>query len=200
MADIGLHVVLDFILNRAEPAEFEVILKACERRRQDMGRYARLGGMNPANMADKMAASLNEGVASSIESLRETVRSYVERIIREKAPDAGDDEVAALLRHYLPDPPTTANPPGGATGLHDDGKTGQLPAEALLMMIRDFTDYSLGFMPPSRQKELWDWIEEWQGKYWSAFPPEIKAFVKARLEGKLEDEDFWGATLGYLGL
>jgi hypothetical protein len=209
MADIGLQAVLDFILNRAEPAEFEVVLKACERRRQDMGRYAKLGGMNPATMADRMAASINEGVASSIESLRDTVRSYVERIIREQAPEAGEAEVAALLRHYIPDPPATrSNPPGGTglqsaggeTGLYDTEKAERLPPEALVMMIRDFTDYSLGLMPPSRQKELWDWIADWQDKYWSAFPPELKAFVKARLEGKLDDEDFWGATLGFLGL
>jgi hypothetical protein len=200
MADIGLQAVLDFILNRAAPAEFEVILKACERRRQDMGRYARLGGMNPSMMADRMAASINEGVASSVESLRDTVRSYVERIIREHAPEAGDAEVAALLRHYLPDPPADQASPGGASGLYDEDEAGQLPSDALVMMIRDFMEYSLGLMPPSKQKDLRDWMTDWQDKYWSAFPPEIKAFVKARLEGRLGDEDFWGAALGFLGL
>jgi len=200
MADIGLQAVLEFILNKAEPAEFEVILKACERRRKDLGRYARLGGMNPAMMADRMAASINEGVSSSMESLRDTVRSYVERIIREHAPEAGDDEVEALLRHYLPDPPATTDPSGPGTGLYDEDKADRLPPDALVMMVRDFTDYSLGLMPPSKQKELWDWMPDWQDKYWSAFPPEIKAFVKARLEGRLDDEDFWGATLGFLGL
>lgn len=200
MADIGLQAVLGFILNQADPAEFEVILKACERRRQDMGRYARLGGMNPSMMADKMAASINEGVASSIESLRDTVRSYVERIIREQAPEAGDEEVEALLRHYLPDPPDAKAPPGGTAGLYADDEADHLPPDALVMMIRDFTDYSLGLMPPSKQKELWDWLPDWQDKYWSAFPPEIKAFVKARLENRLDDEDFWGASLGFLGL
>jgi hypothetical protein len=200
MADIGLQAVLDYILNKAEPAEFEVILKACERRRKDMGRYSKLGGMNPAMMADRMAASINEGVSSSMDSLRETVRSYVERIIREHAPEAGEAEVEVLLRHYLPDPPAADHPQDSGTGLYDEEMSDRLPPDALVMMVRDFTDYSLGLMPPSRQQELWDWMPDWQDKYWSAFPPELKAFVKARLEGRLEDEDFWGATLGYLGL
>lgn len=200
MADIGLSAVLDFILNKAETAEFEVILKACERRRKDIGRYAGLGGMNPGMMADRMAASINEGVSSSIESLRDTVRSYVERIIREQAPEAGDAEVEALLRHYLPDPPAPTKSSELGTGLYNDDVPGQLPSDALVMMVRDFTDYSLGLMPPSKQKELWDWMPDWQDKYWSAFPPEMKAFVKARLEGRLADDDFWGATLGFLGL
>lgn len=200
MADIRLQAVLDFILNRAEPAEFEVILKACERRRQDMGRYARLGGMNPSMMAERMAATINEGVASSVESLRGTVRSYVERIIREHAPQAGDEEVAALLRHYLPDPAARKKGVEDGGGSYDEDRAADLPPDALLLMIRDFLAYSQGLMPPSRQKELWDWMADWQDRYWSAFPPEIKAFIKARLEERLEELDFWGAVLGFLKL
>jgi hypothetical protein len=200
MVDSGLGAVLDFILNKADPAEFEVILKACERRRKDMGRYARLGGMNPAMMADRMASSIHDGVSSSMESLRDTVRSYVERIIREHAPEAGDAEVEILLRHYLPDPSPATGLQESGTGLYDEDMPDRLPPDALVMMVRDFTDYSLGLMPPSRQQEIWDWMPDWQDKYWSAFPPELKAFVKARLEGRLSDEDFWGATLGFLGL
>ena len=201
MVEIKLEAVLNYILNRADAGEFEVILKACERRRKDMGRYARLGGMNPSMMADKMAASINEGVASSMDSLRDTVRSYVERIIREHAPEAGDAEVAALLKHYLPEAQSAAERSDqAATGLYGGEETGQLPPDALVMMIRDFTDFSLGLMPPSKQKELWDWMPDWQNMYWSAFPPEIKAFVKARLEDRLEDDAFWSAVLSFLGL
>jgi hypothetical protein len=67
-------------------------------------------------------------------------------------------------------------------------------------MVRDFCDYSLGMMPPSKQQELWEGVPDWQDKYWKAFSPEIRAFVKARLEDRLREDEFWSAVLGTLGL
>ncbi len=68
------------------------------------------------------------------------------------------------------------------------------------MMLRDFTEYSLGLMAPSKQKELWDWMPRWQDMYWESFPAPIKNLVKARLEGRMEEEEFWKAALSILGL
>jgi hypothetical protein len=204
-----LPAVLDFILNRAQPAELEVIAKALERRRQDAGRYEGLGGLNPAAMAERMAGSINQGIEGSMDSLRRTVRNYVEDIIRRQAPEASDDEVAALLDHYVGQAEAAVlgqaggAPDGGAPGLvdYDGGNvTSGLPPDAVMLMVRDFADYSLGLMPPSRQKELWDWMPRWQDKYWTSFDPQLKSLLKARLENRLAEDAFWQAVFSILGL
>jgi hypothetical protein len=234
VADSSLHSVLDYILNRASPAEFEVIIKACERRRKDIGQYTRLGGMNPNTFATQLAASVNAGVDASLGSLRGTVRSYVERLIREHAPQAGEAEIAALLDYYVPDRGAAESQQvRGAAGDRSTGdraaraaagdrsagdraaraaagdrSTGDratraaagLPPPAVVMMVRDFMDFSLGSMLPSRQQELWEWMHDWKERYWSAFAPEIRTLVKARLEDRLDDERFWKALLSFLGL
>jgi hypothetical protein len=194
MARTELQAVIDYILNKADEREFEVILKACERKRRDQGKYAALGGLNPGALAEKMASSVQEGVTASMEGLRNTVRDYVARIVRQKEPGASDMDIEALLDEVLPD--RSAAPGVEEPGLASDA----LPPEALAMMIRDFADYSLGMMPPSRQQELWERMPDWQNLYWKTFPPEIRAFIKARLEGRLQEDEFWSAVFSVLGL
>lgn len=191
MAKSELQTVVDYILNKASPGEFEVIVKACERRRHDMGKYAGLGGLNPGALAEKMAASVQEGLSSSNAGLRDSVREYVARLVRQKEPGASDEQIEAMLDQILPD--HTLNE--SQHNLSDE-----LPPEAVMMMVRDFCDYSLGLMPPSKQQELWEGIPQWQDQYWKVFPPEIKAFVKARLEGRLQEDEFWSAVFSVLGL
>jgi len=195
MARDDLNYVLDYILNKAGPGEFEAIVKACERRRRDQGRYEGLGGLNPGALASKMAASVQEGVDESVEGLRRTVREYVARMVRQKEPGASDEQIEALLDSCLPD---RTEPEQGGRG--EPPAESPLPPEAVATMIRDFCDYSLGAMPPSRQKELWDNLADWKDVYWKAFPPSIRAFIKAYLEGRMPDDEFWSAILSVLGL
>ncbi len=194
MARSELQAIIDYILNKADEREFEVILKACDRKKRDLGKYAALGGLNPGALAEKMASSVQEGVEASMDGLRTTVRDYVARIVRQKEPGASDDDIEALLDDVLPD--RSGLPVGG----HVDEASDALPPEALAMMIRDFTGYSLGMMPPSKQQELWERMPDWQNLYWKTFSPEMKAFIKARLEGRLQEDDFWSAVFSVLGL
>ncbi len=206
MARDELAGVLDFILNRAEPAELEVLIKALERRKRDQGKYAGLGGMNPGALADKMGKSVNQGVLDSMDSMRATVRTFVEGIIRQNAPEASEEEVAALLDHYAGRTAMSAMEADAekrSRGIVDEDERkqkGALPPDALAMMLRDFTEYSLGLMAPSKQKELWDWMPRWQDMYWDSFPAPLKNLVKARLEGRMEEQEFWKAALSILGL
>jgi len=199
MAKSELQLVVDYILNKAGPGEFEVIVKACERRRHDMGKYAGLGGLNPGALAGKMAASVQEGLSSSNEGLRNSVREYVTRLVRQKEPDASNAQIETMLDQILPDRSSSAAAGGGTAGSRPD-IIDELPPEAVMMMVRDFCDYSLGLMPPSKQQELWEGIPQWQDQYWTVFSPEIKAFVKARLEGRLQEDEFWSAVFSVLGL
>ncbi len=204
MSRDDLASVLDYILNKADDAEFEVIQKACERRRADRSRYAGLGGFNPGALAGRMADSVNEGLQASMGSIRGTVLQLVEGIIRENAPEASEEQVQALLAHYVP-----SSSPGESAGrgiVDEDARVaeaadaGGLPPEALAVMLEEFLEYTLGAMLPSRQKELWDELPGWPEKYWASFPPALKSLVKARAEGRLDDDRFWKAALGALGL
>jgi len=191
-----LQAILDYILNKANDAEFEVISKACQRRVRDKTAFASLGGEGPAAMAKRMADDLQRNVGATMENVRGTVRGLVTDIIRKEAPEIDEEQLASLLDEYAPEP-------GRGNGSRESPakKTSSaIPSAAMLGMIRSFVEYSEGRMAPSRQRELWESDPRWQDSYWAAFPPEIKALAKAYLEGRIDGDTFGTATLSVLGL
>ncbi len=185
-----LEAVLDYILNRADEAELEVVAKACERRARDRATFASIGGEGPGAMARRMAGELERGVGATMENVRATVRGLVAEIVRKNAPEVSDEQLEAILDEYAP-PPGKSKPAARDSGL---------PPEALLGMVRSFVEYSEGRMAPSRQRELWEQGGRWQDEYWRAFPAEVKALVKAYLEGKIDGDTFGTALLSVLEL
>jgi hypothetical protein len=185
-----LESVLDYILNRADAKELEVLAKAVERRLRDAKAFESLGGEGPAAMARRMAGELQRNVGATMENVRGTVRGFVAEIIRKNAPEISEADLEALLDEYAP--------PEGAP--RKAAKPSLLPPEALLGMVRSFVEYSLGSMPPSRSRELWESSSRWQEEYWATFPAEVKAVVKAFLEGQIDEETFGRALLSVLGL
>jgi hypothetical protein len=137
-----------------------------------------------------MAGELQASVGATMEGVRGTVRGFVADIIRKNAPEVSEEQLAALLDEYAP-------PPGRERA---KAPASPLPPEALLGMVRSFVEYSRGAMAPSRQRELWESSPRWQDEYWGAFPPEVKALVKAYIEGRIADDTFGSALLSVLGL
>lgn len=213
MRKAELPEVLDYILNRASEAEFDVIRKACERRQNDLGRFARVGGMSPNGLAARMADTMNESLAKTMDGMRRSVRAYVAEIIRREAPEISDEELAALVDMSIPSGDAGSGAAAGsseAEGLVDHDARGgaesggavigELPPEALAVMAEEYLRCSLGAMTGPERQALWDEMGDWQAAYWRAFPPAMKALIQARLDGKLDDERFWAAALGALGL
>lgn len=201
MRKAELPEVLDYILNRASEAEFDVIRKACERRQDDLGRFARVGGMGPNGLAARMADTMNDSLAKTMDGMRRSVRAYVAEIIRREAPEISDEELAALVDMSIPS--------GGAALVDHDARgdagsggagAGELPPEALAVMAEEYLRCSLDAMTGPERQALWDEMGDWQAAYWRAFPPAMKALIQARIDGKLDDERFWVAALGALGL
>ncbi len=189
-----LESALDYILNRADEGEFEVILKACERRKRDRCLLGKIGGLGPAESARRVAAEIQGQMGYSLDGIRTMVKDFVADLIRQNAPDIPEEDLAALLASYIPEP---GDPRAGtATG----GDAARLPPELLLKMAEQFVEYAQGAMPPSKQRELWEEMPRWQDAYWEAFPPELKVLIKAYLEGKLDAEEFAKALLSILGL
>lgn len=187
-----LEAVLDYILNKADDAEFEVIVKACGRRKADRSSFGKIGGLGPNAAAHKMAEDIQKQMGYSLDGIRATVRDYVADIIRKNAPEIGDEELEQLLDAYAPDP--------AKAKAQAKAKPSPYPPEALLSMARQFVEYSEGRMAPSRQREIWEQMPRWQEEYWAAFPPEMKALLKAYLEGQLDGDTFNTALLSLLGL
>ncbi len=218
-----LQRVLDFILNRADEGEFEVVRKAVERRNRD-GAFVALGSSSASVMANKMAQSVQTTMGGSLESVQAMSRNFIADIIRKQEPGIGDEDLAKAVEHFLPSRavPSRTEAGAGAGAEQDDGVGGDandrtgatkqadgarglladsaLPSDMLLAMTRDFVSYSEGSMAPSRQKELWDEMPRWQDDYWKALPPEIKTIVKAYLEGAIDASTFTSALLSMLGL
>lgn len=189
MSRENLRSVLDYILNKADRDEFEAIVKACERRRRDLSLFASIGGVNPERAARNTAQAVEGSMGASLDGIRSMIRDFVADIIRKNAPEVTEEQLEELLASYVPDP--------GARGPTD---VSPLPPDALAKMVKDFTDYSLGLMPPSAQQALWERMPRWQEEYWTAFPAELKAFVKAFLEGRMDADTFWSAVYSFLGL
>lgn len=191
MSRENLRSVLEYILNQASADEFEAIVQACERRRRDLTLYASIGGVNPERAAKNTAEAVESSMGASLAGIRGMIRDFVEDIIRKNAPEVTEDQLEELLDSYVPDP-ETRNPSAQSDS--------PLPSDALLAMVKDFTDYSLGLMAPSAQQSRWEGKPRWQEEYWEAFPPELKAFVKAFLDGRIDAETFWSAVYSVLGI
>ena len=189
-----LEIVLDYILNKADASEFEVIAEACQRRGRDLKAFASLGGEGPNAMARRLALELETGVGATMENVRGTVRAFVAEIVRKNAPEVTEEQLAALLDEYAP--------PSGERLADDRRKkaVSPLPPDAVLGMVSSFLEYSRGAMAPSRQRELWEASPRWQDEYWAAFPPDAKGLIKAYLEGRMSDDTFGSAILSVLGL
>lgn len=183
-----LRSVLDYILNEADKDEFEAVVKACERRRRDLSLFASIGGVNPERAAHNTAQAVEASMGSSLDGIRSMIRDFVEDIIRKNAPEVTEEQLEELLASYVPDPGTRKT------------EASALPPDALLKMVKDFTDYSLGLMAPSAQQALWERMPRWQEEYWASFPGELKAFVKAFLEDRIDADTFWSAVYSFLGL
>lgn len=199
MARQELERVLDFIMNRADETEFDVIRQACERRVHDRGAFEALGSTSATAMAKGMAEGVESMMGASLQSIRGMMRNFVEDLILKEEPGISQSDLEALVEHYLP----KASDPHAGTDADSAASLPQrlgLPAEMLLGMARDFVSFSEGSMSPSRQKQLWDEMPRWQEEYWKAFPAEVKALVKGYLEGRLDAGTFTTGLLSLLGL
>jgi hypothetical protein len=186
-----LKSVLDYILNKASDDEFEAVVKACERRRRDKVLFAKIGGVNPEKAAHNAAEAAEASMGASLDGIRQTMKGFVADIIRKNAPEVTEEQLAELLDAYVPDPKKAkAKAPAKSN----------VPPDALLAMVKDFTDYSLGMMAPSKQQSLWERMPRWQDEYWAAFPSELKAFIKAFMDNRIDAETFWSAVYSVLGL
>jgi len=175
MASQELVKTLDYILNRCNERDIEAIAAAVVRRRRDI---AMCGSMpvapDPRRLAEELNAQLN--IEGNIEGLKNSVRDYAIRIIKQQAPELTDRQIEELTRAWIPE----KNSAGEQS----------LPKNVLASMVDQFVSFSLGRLEEEEDKALRSEMGPWPDKYWKAFPQVVRLLITDFLKGEMEESDF----------
>ena len=166
--------VIDYILNRSDRAEIEVIQKAIQRRLKDLSR-----GSSRLNIAG-MAHSMSRAVESQMESkdkINKMIRGFIHDLLQRNQPDIPDEHIKMILDEYMPN-----------EEMKEKGREDRLPRDAVLSMIVQFVDYSLGRMSSEEKSQL---APDWSRKYWDVFSGDTRRLIAHLLEGRIAESEFW---------
>ena len=179
MENSELYNIVDYILNKAGDRELEVIKEALRRRIENRSRSPM--GIDISRMAHDAGSSLAEQVASSKDYIRDTVKDFVIRTIKQEAPGISDRDLNVLLDQWVPDPEKAEKNDTGA----------QLPSDVIIKMIDQILRFSSGEMSVSEQAELNKSMPDWQENYWKHFPDKIRGLITLYLKGKIDSGTCW---------
>ena len=186
MANQELVRTLDYILNRCNEADIEAVAAAVVRRRRDIAMFGSMPvAPDPRRLAEELTAQLN--IEGNIESLKNSVRDYAIRIIKQEAPELTDEQIEGLTRAWIPG----SKSPSGVSGQSNRGQgQGEIPRNLLVSMIDQFVSFSLGRMEEEEDKALRREMGPWPDKYWKAFPQVIRLLISDFLKGEMDETDF----------
>jgi len=191
MANQELVRTLDYILNRCNEQEIEAVAAAVVRRRRDIAMF---GSMPIAPDPRRLAATLSSqlDIEGNIEGLKNSVRDYAIRIIRQEAPELTDEQIEGLTRAWIPGAASAGSKKkaaGAGQSIPGDSRGG-IPQELLSSMIDQFVSFSLGRMEEEEDKALRREMGPWPDKYWKAFPQVIRLLITDFLKGEMDETDF----------
>jgi len=183
MASQELVKTLDFILNRCNEREIEAVAAAVVRRRRDIAMYGSMPvAPDPQHLAEELKAQLN--IEGNIEGLKNSIRDYAIRIIRQTAPELTDKQIEELTGAWIPES-------GAASGKkRAAGSDQSIPRDLLASMIDQFVSFSLGRMEEEEDSALRREMGPWPDKYWKAFPQVIRLLITDFLKGEMDETDF----------
>jgi hypothetical protein len=185
MANQELVQTLDYILNRCNGRDIEVVSAALLRRRKDIERYGDMSvNVNPGRLAKEITAQLN--IDGNIEGLKKSVRDYAMRIIKQQAPELTDDQIDKLTGSWIPDKASWAGSRKKRTSDSDQS----IPRNLLASMVDQFISFSIGRMEEEEDNALRREMGPWPDKYWNAFPQVIRLLINDFLKGEMDEPDF----------
>jgi hypothetical protein len=174
MADPKLVQALEYILNHSDRASIEVLAEAVVRRRRELSMFS-ADVPDPQRMAKEITEKINTGIGAGIEGLKKSVRDMTARIIREQAPELGEQQIEELCRAWIPN-------------VDDQGP--KLPQDMMLSMIEQFVSFSRGTMSRTVEKSLRDELGKWPERYWNIFPPAIRLIITDFLKDRITEEEY----------
>ena len=197
MDDRKLYQIVDFILNKAEKPELEVIRSALRKREGgDPSEEGATFGQKIGKMSREMSESVSEQVGVSEDQIRSTIRGFVTDMIRREAPELRDAQVEELLDEWVPDPRTA-----GRKGSRPKGGPGTaIPPDALLTMIRQFVAHGTGKMTVAEETDLSAAVPGWQKRYWERFSQVSRKLISLYVKGIMNERDFWDGIYDEIGL
>jgi hypothetical protein len=185
MANQELVRTLDYILNRCNERDIEAVSAAIIRRRRDIALFGSMPvAPDPGSMAKELTAQLN--IEGNIEGLKNSVRDYAIRIIKQQAPELTDGQIEELTRSWIPGKASGARSGKKRTG----GSEKSIPRDILSSMVDQFVSFSLGRMEEEEDNALRLEMGPWPDKYWNAFPQVIRLLIKDFLKGEVDESGF----------
>ena len=180
MAARELAQTLDYILNRCNERDIEAVAAAVVRRRRDIAMFGSMPEIpDPRRLAEEISSQLD--MEGSIEGLKDSVRDYAIRIVRQQAPELTDRQIEELTAAWIP----------GKQGSGERSSRGQsIPRDLLASMIDQFVSFSLGRMDEKEERALRKDIGSWPDRYWKAFPSVIRSLITDFLKGDMDEDDF----------
>jgi hypothetical protein len=185
MASRELAQTLDYILNRCNERDIEAVAAAVVRRRRDIAMFGSAPEIpDPRRLAEEITSQLD--IEGSIESLKNSVRDYAIRTIRQQAPELTDSQIEELTRAWIPGEQSSTERSSEEGNSHDQ----LIPRDLLTSMIDQFVSFSLGRMEEAEDRALRKDIGPWPEKYWKAFPSLIRCLITDFLKGEMDEADF----------
>ena len=180
---------LDYILNRCNEQEIEAVAAAVVRRRRDIAMFGSMPiAPDPRRLAAELSSQLD--IEGNIEGLKNSVRDYAIRIIRQEAPELTEEQIEGLTRAWIPGANSAKSKKQAAGDSIPGDSLGGIPRELLSSMIDQFVSFSLGRMEEEEDKALRREMGPWPDKYWKAFPQVIRLLVTDFLKGEMDETDF----------
>jgi len=181
MANPELVQALEYILNRCDERDIEVIAGAVVRRRRELAMFGGKSSIpNPGNMAKEMSSQIN--LDGAMDGLRKQIRDYAVRIIKQEAPELSEDQIEMLTRNWIPGERNSKK------NRSSEGST--LPRNVLASMIDQFVSFSQGQMEAEEDQALRSEMGPWPDKYWKSFPQVIRLLITDYLKGEIKESDF----------
>ncbi|MCL2092734.1 MAG: hypothetical protein FWH12_00945 [Treponema sp.] len=185
MAQEELVKALDYILNRSNERDIEVIAAAVVRRRRDIAMFGSMPvAPDPGALAKQVAAQLN--LEGNIEGLKNSVRDYAIRIVKQVAPELSDAQVQELTGAWI-SPGARQRAGKELTG---SGSGSSVPVDLLASMIDQFLAFSQGRMSEEEDQALRHEMGPWPDKYWKSFPDVVRLLLTDYIKGEIDEKDF----------
>ncbi|MBN2738733.1 MAG: hypothetical protein JXR70_17255 [Spirochaetales bacterium] len=177
-----LFDVLDFILNRADERSLQAVEEALKRRNAQMKGPGGLG-MGVGKMAQNMAQDLQQQLSIPMDGIRQNIRDFVVKMIKQQVPDIPPAQLDILLNEWVPDP-----------NQQRASKSGKgLPPDVLYTMVKQFVLFSLQKMSAQEERNIRKEMPNWPELYWAKFPQAVQKLISAFLKGSIDEGAFWQA-------